>query len=282
MPVIRSFLIAFSTYSRIPVPQAEWTEENRRYSMCFFPLVGLVIGLIMRGWFALCGRLGINPFLRGATAALLPLLISGGIHMDGFMDTLDALASWQSQEKRLEILKDSHTGAFAVMGCAGYLLLSAALYSEADPEKAPLLICVFVLSRALSAWALVTLKNARPQGMLDDFSRAARKRLITISGCIYALLCFVFWAITGGWTALPGAFAAALCVLAYRRMAYRQFGGVTGDLAGWFLQVTELVLTAVIAIGANCYETVYWRNVSGPGRNCPAGKPKQGCLYGIP
>lgn len=124
MPVIRSFLIAFSTYSRIPVPQVEWTEENRRYSMCFFPLVGLVIGLAVWGWFALCAKLGIGPFLRGAAAALLPLLISGGIHMDGFMDTLDALASWQPPEKRLEILKDSHTGAFAVMGCAGYLLLS--------------------------------------------------------------------------------------------------------------------------------------------------------------
>lgn len=249
MPVFRSFLIAFSTYSRIPVPQVEWTEENRRYSMCFFPLVGLVIGLVMWGWFALCGALGISPFLRGAVAALLPLFISGGIHMDGFMDTLDALASWQPPEKRLEILKDTHTGAFAVMGCAGYLLLSAALYSEADPAKAALLIGVFVLSRALSAWALVTMKSARPQGMLDDFSRTAQARLVTASGCIYAALCLLFWLIAGGWTAVFCAVAAFLCVLAYRRMAFRQFGGVTGDLAGWFLQVTELALTAAIVIG---------------------------------
>ena len=249
MPVIRSFLIAFSTYSRIPVPQVEWTEENRRYSMCFFPLIGLVIGLVIWGWFALCERIGISHFLRGAVAALIPLLISGGIHMDGFMDTLDALASWQSAEKRLEILKDSHAGAFAVMGCVGYLLFSAALYGEADPAKALLLIGVFVLSRALSAWALVTLKSARPQGMLKDFSGTAQRRPVTISGCIYALLCFAFWAISGGWIALICAVAAVLYVLAYRRMAYRRFGGVTGDLAGWFLQVTELVLTAVIVIG---------------------------------
>ena len=249
MPVIRSFLIAFSTYSRIPVPQIEWNKENRRYSMCFFPLVGLVIGLITWGWSALCEKLGVSPFLHGAVAALLPLFVSGGIHMDGFMDTLDALASWQPAEKRLEILKDSHTGAFAVMGCAGYLLLSAALYSEADPAKAPLLIFVFVLSRALSAWALTTMKSARPQGMLDDFSRAAQARLVTTSGCIYALLCIAFWAVSGGWISLFCTIAAVLCVLAYRRMAFRQFGGVTGDLAGWFLQVTELVLIGVIVIG---------------------------------
>ncbi len=249
MPVIRSFLIAFSTYSRIPVPQVEWTEENRRYSMCFFPLVGLVIGLAVWGWFALCAKLGIGPFLRGAAAALLPLLISGGIHMDGFMDTLDALASWQPPEKRLEILKDSHTGAFAVMGCAGYLLLSAALYSEADLSKAWLLPGVFVASRALSAWALVTLKNARPQGMLDDFSRSAQVRLVTVSSGIYVLLCLVFWAVAGGWTALLCAAGAVLSFAVYRRMAFRRFGGVTGDLAGWFLQVTELALTAAVVIG---------------------------------
>ena len=249
MPVIRSLLIAFSTYSRIPVPQVEWNEENRRYSMCFFPLVGLVTGLLVWGWLSLCAGLMIGPFLRGAVAALLPLLITGGIHMDGYMDTTDALASWQSQEKRLEILKDSHTGAFAVMGCAGYLLLSAALYSEADPAAGLRLAGVFVLSRALSAFALVRMRNARNRGMLDDISRVAEKRLVTLSGGVYALLCLVLWLATGVRTALLCVLAAVLCYLYYQHMSYKQFGGVTGDLAGWFLQVTELVLTAVIVIG---------------------------------
>ena len=249
MPVIRSLLIAFSTYSRIPVPQVEWNEENRRYSMCFFPLVGLVTGLLVWGWLSLCACLKMGPFLQGAVAALLPLLITGGIHMDGYMDTTDALASWQSQEKRLEILKDSHTGAFAVMGCAGYLLLSAALYSEADPAAGLRLAGIFVLSRALSAFALVRMRNARNRGMLDDISRVAEKRLVTLSGGVYALLCLVLWLVTGVRTALLCVLAAVLCYLYYQHMSYKQFGGVTGDLAGWFLQVTELVLTAVIVIG---------------------------------
>ena len=249
MPVIRSLLIAFSTYSRIPVPQVEWNEENRRYSMCFFPLVGLVTGLLVWGWLSLCACLKMRPFLQGAVAALLPLLITGGIHMDGYMDTTDALASWQSQEKRLEILKDSHTGAFAVMGCAGYLLLSAALYAEADPAAGLRLAGVFVLSRALSAFALVRMRNARNRGMLDDISRVAEKRLVTLSGGVYALLCLVLWLATGVRTALLCVLAAVLCYLYYQHMSYKQFGGVTGDLAGWFLQVTELVLTAVIVIG---------------------------------
>ena len=169
--------------------------------------------------------------------------------MDGFMDTADALASWQPKEKRLEILKDSHTGAFAVMGCAGYLLLSAALFGEAKTAEGPMLLCVFMLSRTLSAQALAFFRNARPQGMLDDFSRAAQKRQILAATAVYSAVCLTVWALTGGWIALLCTAAAAACLWYYRHMAYRQFGGVTGDLAGWFLQVTELVLTAVIVTG---------------------------------
>ena len=249
MRVIRSLFIAFSTYSRIPVPQVEWAEENRRYSMCFFPLVVAVIGLMLWGWLAVCDAFRFGPLLRGAVAALLPLFVTGGIHMDGFLDTSDALASWQPREKRLEILKDSHVGAFAVMHCAGYLLLAAALYSEAKAESGPLLGCAFMLSRALSALALTTFKNARPNGMLDAFTQATQKRMALLSGLGCGLFCQLVWGLLGGWLAVLCPLAAALCLLYYRHMAYRQFGGVTGDLAGWFLQVTELVLTAVIVIG---------------------------------
>ena len=163
MRVIRSLFIAFSTYSRIPVPQVAWTDENRKYSMCFFPLIGAVIGLLLWGWLALCDVLGFGALLRGAVGALLPILVTGGIHMDGFMDTSDALASWQSPEKRLEILKDSHVGAFAVLGCAGYLLLDAALLSELPMTLAPMMIGCFMLSRACSAWAMSAFRNARPK-----------------------------------------------------------------------------------------------------------------------
>ena len=171
--------------------------------------------------------------------------------MDGFMDASDALASWQSKERRLEILKDSHVGAFAVLGCAGYLLLDAAVLSEATAASGALLCCVFVLSRALSAWAMAAFKSARPSGMLDAFAQAAHRRLVTISCAVYTVLCVVVWSVCGGWLALACLLTAALCVLYYRRMAYKQFGGVTGDLAGWFLQVTELALTAVIVLGGN-------------------------------
>ena len=249
MRIIKSAVIAFSTYSRLPMPQVEWSEENRKYAMCFFPLVGAVIGGALWLWLALCGRLALGGLLRGAFGALIPLLVTGGIHMDGFMDTADALASWQPKEKRLEILKDSHTGAFAVMRCCGYLLLTAGLLSEARSEDGPMLAMAFVASRALSAWALAAFRGARPDGMLESFARAARLRLVSASSGAYLALCLLVWGLCGGALALICAAAAAGVTLYYRRMAYKQFGGVTGDLAGWFLQTVELCLTAAVVMG---------------------------------
>ena len=249
MQILNPLFIAFSTYSRIPAPQVEWTDKNRRYVMCCFPLIGAVVGLALWLWLWICDRLSLGALLRGCVGGALPLLITGGIHMDGFMDTCDAIASWQTRERRLEILKDSRVGAFAVIGCCTYSLLYAAVLSEAALPDAPLLLCAFVLSRALSAWLITVLKSARPGGMLDGFARTAAVRKVTVSGAIYAVCCAAVWLLLGKWLGAACIAAAALCVLAYRHMAYRHFGGVTGDLAGWFLQITELVLTAVIVLG---------------------------------
>ena len=212
MRLIRSMLMAFSTYSRIPVPQVEWSEENRKYTMCFFPLIGAAIGLLLWGWLWLCDRLAVGSLLRGTVGAVLPLLVTGGIHMDGFMDASDALASWQTQERRLEILKDSRVGAFAVMGCAGYLLLTAGLLSESSVQQAPLLACSFVFSRALSAWAMAVFKSARPNGMLNAFAQAAHRRTVTISSGLYAVLCALCWWRTGKWLVVACLFSALLCL----------------------------------------------------------------------
>ena len=244
-----SLVIAFATYSRIPMPRVEWSEENRQYSLCFFPMIGLVIGAAMALWLWLCDALGMGNMLRGCVGALIPLLVTGGIHMDGFMDTCDALASWQPKERRLEILKDSHVGAFAVIGCCGYLMLAAGLLSEMTMEFAlPLALC-FVASRAASAMTSVSLKSARADGMLRSFTQTAQSRAVMVSSGVYFTLCLCVWLLSGWAMACLCAAALLCCVVFYKWMAYAQFGGVTGDLAGWLLLVTELMLMAVMVVG---------------------------------
>ena len=117
MKCLESLIVAFSMYSKIPVPQIEWKKDNMRFALCYFPLVGAVTGLIVWLWSLISGYLGVGTVLSTAVFVLIPVAVSGGIHLDGLLDTADALSSWQTRERRLEILKDSHAGAFAIIVC---------------------------------------------------------------------------------------------------------------------------------------------------------------------
>lgn len=248
MIILRSFVIALSLYSRIPMPRIEWREEDMRFSIAFFPLVGALIGATLLLWNWLCLILGIGSLLRGAGFALLPLLIAGGIHMDGFCDTADALASNGGQEQKQAILRDPHAGVFAVISAVAYLIAFAALGSELD-ARLPLVgafACVFVLSRCVSGWATVSFPTAKGSSMVSAFSDAAAKRMTQVAIGIMGL------AAAGammGLCGIPGvaAVVAALCVFALCRFwLIGQFGGYSGDLAGWLLQMCELCCLAAL------------------------------------
>ncbi|ODU56608.1 MAG: adenosylcobinamide-GDP ribazoletransferase [Clostridium sp. SCN 57-10] len=240
MKLINACFIAFATYSRIPVPQVEWNERNMKYSFCFFPLIGAFVGaaLLVLDW--VCGFFGFGRTLFAAAAAALPALLTGGIHMDGFCDTSDALASHAPRERKLEILKDSNVGAFAVIRlCLFYLLYFGAL-SQISSRGLGVAAAGFVLSRALSGFAVVRFRAAKKDGMAAAFRDAAHRSTVSAVMAAFAALAagaMVWAAPVAGACALM----AALAVFAYYRvMSYRVFGGVTGDLAGWFLSLCEL------------------------------------------
>lgn len=246
----KPFWIALSTYSVIPVPQFGWSEENLKYSICFFPFVGVICGAALAGWSALCTLLDCSRFLFAAIAACIPLLVTGGIHMDGYMDTVDALASHQPREKKLTILKDPNCGAFAVTYCAVYLLLCLGLMYELSQSQLVFALCPgFILSRALSALCALRLPNARKGGMLDSYTHSAHKKRAAFAMGIVAVLA---WGAMTALYPLPGFLAgllAVLWVLGYRNMTLKQFGGVTGDTAGFFLQICELFIFAGVWLG---------------------------------
>lgn len=249
MTLLRALAIAFSTYSKIPMPQFEWKDRDMRYAMGFFPLVGVVIGAVYALWIGLANRLDFGGFLTGAVAALIPLLLSGGIHMDGFADTIDALSSHQVRERKLEILKDPHAGAFASIYTAAYLLIYAGLFSEIRTIEAALVVSIgFVLSRSLSGLAALHMKSARPGGMLGAFSRPADKKALTAALTVWIGLCAGAMLLAGLWPGILALIGGALALIYYRVMAYRQFGGVTGDLAGYFLSLCELFMALGVLI----------------------------------
>lgn len=216
--------------------------------MCYFPLIGLVIGGAECLWFWISQMLHLPGLLGSAVACVIPLLITGGIHMDGFCDTVDALSSQQDRERRLEILKDSHAGAFAIIFAGVYMVLAYGSWNAVTDWRRLGAVCVgFVLSRALSGLALATFQGARKKGMLQGFADAARKKTVTVTMLVYIVLCAAAMMVLARWLGLVMVCANGLVFLYYRMTAYKKFGGTTGDLAGWFLQLAELV--TVLAAG---------------------------------
>ena len=103
MKIFRSVALAFSLFSRLPASKVKWEPESMRYALAALPLVGLVVGAAFGGWAWICGALAFGKTLFAAGMTLLPLLVSGGIHMDGFCDTVDALSSHASPERKREL-----------------------------------------------------------------------------------------------------------------------------------------------------------------------------------
>ena len=128
--MLNSLFSAFLMYSRIPVPQVEWKEENRRYSLCFFPVIGVVIGIIQILLWILCSKYGIGRGLYAALAVAVPVMVTGGIHLDGYMDVHDAKGCMGDRERKLQVMKDSRIGAFAAIYLILYFILQFGMFYE--------------------------------------------------------------------------------------------------------------------------------------------------------
>lgn len=255
MTVIRSIIMAFAMYSSIPMPKIEWSEKSMRYTLAAFPLVGVVISALMALWLYLASILQADKMVSGLVLLLIPLVISGGIHVDGLADTIDALASHATPERKHEILKDSNIGAFAGIGIGAYLIAYFVVVSQLQFEgdawiqTAQMVCLVPILERTMSGIASITFPGSSSEGLLETFRKGADKRgalialFVILAACIaYSFICLNLV------VALVIVIATALVTVYVYVMSMRQFGGISGDIAGYFLQVLEIVLLAAIAL----------------------------------
>lgn len=257
----QSFVIACSMYSKIPMPKQKWEKESMEYIFCFFPVVGVFIGAAIMGWTFFA-----HEFLHGTNLwavgyVLIPLLLSGGIHMDGFMDTTDARSSFQPREKKLEILKDPNAGAFAVIGSIIYVLLQFGVWSELIAVSLPefdfsspiisgtlILTVGHVLVRALSGLFVVSVPAAKNSGLAALFSGEANKKITKwVTVCI-SLCSAVSMFLIDPWMGGAAVLGMVCVCIYYKYRIIPEFGGITGDLAGYFLQVGELAMAVFVLL----------------------------------
>lgn len=261
-PIWNSFKIAFSMYSKIPMGKSDWTKENMRYVLCFFPMVGVAIGAIMYlvlmyGTMYLQGK-NFGLFFLTTIAVAIPVWVTGGIHLDGLLDTADALSSYQEKDKRLEILKDPRAGAFAIITCVVYFLIYLGIYhlavevcvgkKEGCYEMLLILCLGFILARAYSGLSIVTFQMAKNTGLAATFSDMAQKKIVRNCMLIYIVgisIGMMMVHIIIGSVAIITSF---FVFLYYKKMSLQMFGGITGDLCGWFLQICELIVTVAVVV----------------------------------
>ena len=146
------------------------------------------------------------------------------------------------KEKKLEILKDSHNGAFAVIGICCYFTGSLGVWSEIRTEMLPVVAAGYVISRALSGLAVMTFPAARGSGLVKTFQDGAQKKAVRFTMIVYLILVAGYLYICSPVGMVVLLIIAGAVFGYYYRMSRKQFGGVTGDLAGYFLQICELAL----------------------------------------
>jgi Cobalamin-5-phosphate synthase len=256
MKIFAPIAVAFGMFSRIPMPVVDWNEKNMRYAMAAVPLVGVVQGVISLAWglFSLCLSLPASLSALGFT--LLPLAVNGGIHLDGLCDTVDALASHASREKKLEILADPHTGAFGVMALVCYLLAMFVLFLNFNFGNDKYFLrnlltlgILYILSRSVSSYSVVAWPAAKPDGIVSGFHTRSASGKASLLLMIQILLCGVGLVHLQKRVGVGMLAVASMTLLYYRNMAMKSFGGVSGDLAGWFLQMLELGMLTVLVVG---------------------------------
>ena len=237
---VYGFFMAWGMFLAIPCPKKIWSETARRKMLACLPLVGVVVGAV---W-ALCAWLAwyLPHPLGAALCAAAPWLVTGFLHLDGFMDVCDGVLSRRDLETRRRILKDSHCGAFAVI-CM--VLLAMAQWSAfLSMEAAPLLplALIPVASRASAAMAVLTL---RPMTTSQYAAMTGRKTPYAVfAALVMAAAIIVPLALWGSFAPLAAAVGYWLAVW----YADRQLGGMSGDVSGFALTLGELWGLAVLTL----------------------------------
>lgn len=241
---LHAYAMCQSMFCAVPFPGNVWDEKARDKMLLFLPVVGLEIGAIWMVLAWLCGILNLPMFVKGLLLAVYPYLVTGFIHLDGYMDVTDAIKSYRSLERRREILKDSHVGAFSVIGIVLLVLAQFAFLASAS-ENADHRILIFIpaVSRCCSALAVAGLKPMSTSQYATQKKEKSHIAVLSSMVCVFAaagfLLCGKY-----GFALLGGLIGFGLAL----RKAYRSLGGMNGDISGYALSISELCAVAVYAL----------------------------------
>ena len=234
-------MISVQFLTRFPFHiKGEVSEQDLGRSTAFFPVAGLVVGLFLLVVYR--AALLLWPQQVAAVVALAGLVVvTGGLHLDGLMDTADGMMSGKSREKMLDIMKDSRVGAMGVIACFLILALKLMGLSFLAPQNAYRVMIIFtVTGRCSMTWALAGFRYARTG---SGTGRPFAENVTAREGVVATVIALALVTAVGGFAGLVLAATGVVCGLAIACYISRKLGGLTGDTYGAVNEITE---TAVI------------------------------------
>ena len=239
--LLKAFCMSFSMFCAIPTPFSHvWEDSVRSLMLVVFPFVGTVIGTIWAVMAFLLCKINFPLMLGAAILAVTPYLLTGGIHLDGYMDCCDAIFSRRPLEKKREILKDSHVGSFAVVGLAILMMLSFASFASKDfSYQFWPLITICTVSRACSAIGGSTLRPMGHSEYAGNFQKGISKGNI-LALCAILIISFAVSAYLFGLRGVIISFATIFGYVIATAYAFKNLDGFSGDVTGFGHTIAEL------------------------------------------
>ena len=271
---MKGFLLLLSFMTRIPMPKIEYDEEKLGKSMKYFPVVGIIVGLILLFFCIVFTFI----FKNLTYSAVLPLMIivviltdlitTGALHLDGLADTFDGIFSYRSKHKMLEIMKDSRLGSNGALALILYFLLKFVLLFSLTIESREAAIYVImtypVVARFCSVVSCASSPYARGSGMGKTFvdnTKTCGLVVATVITLLYTVgmvfIPFIFFTnyslsiqfiIQTILVILVIVALLALFAYAFSKLIERKIGGITGDILGALLEISSLVYIFLILV----------------------------------
>ncbi|MEZ4673775.1 MAG: adenosylcobinamide-GDP ribazoletransferase [Caldilineaceae bacterium] len=236
--LLQEITVAIGFLTILPVPTVAFQPGLLGRAGRWFPLIGLLIGLLLWGGYTLLSQIYAPLLVAAATTALWAIL-TGGLHLDGLADCCDGLLAPVAPARRLEIMRDPRSGAFAVIGLILLLLLKTAALATMPTAGAALLVAP-TGARWLLLW-IARQPAARSGGLGAEFQNGLTPRSLLFA----LLLPLVLVGILHQWQLWPALLAALIATWLLARFARQRLGGVTGDVYGLTVEVSELVILLI-------------------------------------
>ncbi len=268
MKFITAFFMAWGGFLSIPCPVKKWDEAQRKLMLVFLPMAGLVLGILWYVIFRVMYHFKLPVMIISAVLTAYPFLASGFIHLDGFMDCCDAILSRRSKEERLRILKDSHVGAFAViMVVMLFMFYFSAMTSQLNNSVGILkfsqmdmvaIIFIPVVSRAMSAFAVLT-REPLSQSQYHTFKKQENRKYyiaVIIIAILAQLISILYYSNIGNPVKQEGIWKSLFAIFCVENLAHalslewckENLGGMSGDISGFAITVSELAAIVTLAI----------------------------------